>query len=107
MVFLVTLLAILYLASRWGRGGRHDLLALGLIFGIWLDFQTHVPDQNPLVTRSVYEPGLPTLAQFNPRPRLGESRAMLRGEAYNSQRTKLLADPRLRFVSNRLWLSPG
>jgi len=103
-VFLVTILAILYLASRCCSGRHQVLLALGLIFGIWLDFQTHVPVQNPLVARSVYEPGLPTLAQLNPRPQLGESRAMLRREAYNSQMTKLLVDPRLRFVSNRLWL---
>ena len=44
---------------------------LGLL---WLDVLTHAPRQNPTVARAAYEP---ELAKMEPRPRLGESRAMV------------------------------
>jgi len=52
-------------------------LELALLFAIWLDLISHVPKQNPTVDPQAYQISLPPLAEMNPRPQPGESRAML------------------------------
>jgi hypothetical protein len=52
-------------------------LQVGLVLLIGLDGMTHVPRQNPTVQMEAYYIGLPPLREMNPRPRHGESRAML------------------------------
>ena len=47
---------------------------LALILFLVLDFLTHVPRQNPVIPRKVFEPGL---ARLSPQPRHGDGRAMI------------------------------
>jgi len=51
-------------------------VVVGLAFILFLvsDFLTHVPRQNPVVSRLVFEPGL---ARLSPQPRHGDGRAMI------------------------------
>ena len=48
--------------------------ALALVLLLVLDLSRHVPRQNPVVSRQVFEPGL---LQLSPQPRHGDGRAMI------------------------------
>lgn len=85
---------------RWRRWP----IGLGLLVVAWLDVQTHMPNQNPTVLRSAYEPGLPTLRTMQPRPAIGESRAATKGDSYRQQSEKGLADSLQNYLCYRLWL---
>jgi hypothetical protein len=79
--FLV-LLAVLAGASLRARGQRRILLSCLLLAACWLDLVSAVPSQNPSVQPGVYTPGWTrTQANWNPQPRLGESRVMMGGTA--------------------------
>ena len=103
-IFL-TLILGLVLGIRW-RSTRWSPwpLGLSLLVLVWLDVQTHMPNQNPTVLRSVYDPGLPTVESMQPRPALGESRAASKYDAYQQQNEKVLADSFQNFLCYRLWM---
>lgn len=91
--FLLVTLGLWFVVGRnlgmrpkWG-----GVLALAVL--TWLDLATHAPRQNPSVDQSVFRPGLPLHARLNPRPALGESRALLSLEAILAHRLKLLPNP--------------
>ena len=50
------------------------VVGLALILLVVLDLLTHVPRQNPVVSRMVFEPGL---VRLSPQPRHGDGRAMI------------------------------
>ena len=60
----------LFLAEQRGS----VLAGLALILCLVLDLLTHVPQQNPVISRQVFEPGL---MQLSPQPRHGDGRAMI------------------------------
>jgi len=74
---LMIIVAILYGIIRGERFRKQILLQAGLLLVLWLDVMTHVPRQNPTVDPSIYRLGLPPLMEMTPRPKMGESRAML------------------------------
>jgi hypothetical protein len=51
------------------------LSLVGLL--VWLDLVTHLPAHNPTATPDVFTMKLPHLEEMRPRPRLGESRALV------------------------------
>jgi hypothetical protein len=71
--FLMLTLAALYGLVRLSVPHR-KIVGLVLLALIGLDTLTHMPRQNPVIPRSAFEPGLASLV---PRPRHGESRAMI------------------------------
>jgi len=50
------------------------VVGLALILCVVLDLLTHVPQQNPAISRQVFEPGL---MRLSPQPRHGDGRAMI------------------------------
>jgi membrane protein YfhO len=67
---------------RSGLSERPRLFAgVAFLTMIGLDVLTHMPRQNPTVTRAALEPEIPTLQKLDPLPRHGQSRAMLTAEA--------------------------
>jgi hypothetical protein len=49
-----------------------------LLFAFWLDFRTHMPNQNPTVSPAVFSHDWVKMQRhWEPEPRLGESRAMV------------------------------
>jgi hypothetical protein len=107
LLFLALIVSVLWLRLR--RAGRQPvlqvLLDLALLLCIWLDLLTHVPRQNPTVSPGVYELGLvDSLLPANPRPKLGESRAMISPFAQNEFRFTFIADPTHEYPSRRTGL---
>ncbi len=76
-IFLILIFFLLRLLSR--TTGRNRLLSGCLLLVLfWLDFRTHVPAQNPTASPEIYKPGwAATHIAWDPRPTLGQSRAML------------------------------
>ncbi len=73
---IVTCLAIAALLKA--DGGRRILIGCFLLCAFWLDFVTHVPNQNPGAKPFIYNPGwVKTQLNLNPWPELGKSRAMI------------------------------
>jgi hypothetical protein len=69
----------------------------------WLDFVTHVPNQNPGALPAIYTPGW-ALSQtnWNPVPKLGESRCLLRPATLEALRFHPRPSPEETFLQNRL-----
>jgi hypothetical protein len=82
-ILAVLSLGCLRLICLLARAHLQPLLGLGLLVLLWLDALTHAPRLNPTVAAWVYQPDSPAfrLFQFQPRPRLGESRAMISPDA--------------------------
>jgi len=91
--FLSLVLATLYRMNRTRESGKQCLLGLAVLVLLWLDIVTHAPSQNPTVERTVYEPGLQPLRELDPRPTLGQSRAMTSYSALWRFHFTLLSDP--------------
>ena len=72
-VFLILTLAALYGLVRWSVPVK-KIVGLVVLALVGLDTLTHMPRQNPVIPRSAFYPGL---APLTPRPRYGESRAMI------------------------------
>jgi hypothetical protein len=81
VVRLIVLFASLFLLRaikrRIWKPRMRGLLAAALLFVFWIDFYTHMPEQNPLVSPAVYQTDLRAAREFDPIPRVGESRVML------------------------------
>ena len=74
---------------------------VALLTMIGLDVLTHMPRQNPTVSRVALEPGITTLQKLVPRPRHGESRAMLTPEADVRLRHGGLSSPIHDYLASR------
>jgi len=60
------------------RGRNRVLCGIALMLGLWLDFATHVPNQNPTVPGSVYSSGVARAnLNWEQSPSLGQARAMV------------------------------
>jgi hypothetical protein len=90
--FLVLVLAALFGMSRVSRPTWRLGLQMGVILLIALDGMTHVPRQNPTVQMEAYYIGLPPLREMNPKPRHGQSRAMLLYEARKGLHSRMLTN---------------
>ena len=74
-----------------------------LLLLFWLDFFTHVPNQNPTVSPDVYTPGwAKTQLKMSPQPALGESRAMISPEAQAGLKYHSIRDPGKMYLLHRL-----
>jgi hypothetical protein len=85
---------------------RAPLLCGGLLLLLfWLDFLTHVPNQNPTASPAVYTPGW-AKAQLgmSPQPALGESRAMISPEAQAGLKFHSIRDTEKMYLLDRLGL---
>jgi hypothetical protein len=70
---------------------------------VWLDFVTHTPTQNPGAQRAVYSPGWASAhLNFNPQPRLGQSRAMLAPLSLAELKTHVIPGLEENYLLNRL-----
>jgi hypothetical protein len=84
--------------------GRRRMLLAGLLLMLfWLDFMTHMPDQNPTVRPSVYAPGWASahVTWDGAPPKPGESRLLLAPVAHQALRSLMLADPAENYLLNR------
>jgi hypothetical protein len=71
---------ILFLTGALLKSLGHRRMLFGglLLVAFWLDFATHVPNQNPTVQPGVYSPGWGNAhREWDSQPRLGQARAML------------------------------
>lgn len=84
---------------------KHLALGLGLLALVWLDGMTHTPWQNPVAPPSVYSPGLPTLDAMEPKPALGQSRALLSLAALDRLHYASLTNPAENFLVRRMGLA--
>ncbi len=100
--FLTAGLMALYFVKQIKRPILARLLQAAVLVLIWLDALTHAPEQNPSVTRAIYEPGLKYL---QPTPRHGASRAMLSQEAFIDLWRNTSSDTYTNFLCTRLGLN--
>jgi len=80
-------------------------LSLCLLALFWCDGLTHAPSQNPTVSPSVYAPGLPMLEQMQPKPAVGQSRALISLPALDKFHEKSVPDPAANFLIRRVGLA--
>jgi hypothetical protein len=100
IVFLLAGLA-LYQGCLRSRTRQISLTcALSLLAIAWLDFRTHVPNQNPTVSASIFQPGFEPVDKLNPRPSLGAARAMLGQDALEGM--KMMPDLFNTYLCTRL-----
>jgi hypothetical protein len=91
------LVGIAGMARRRGAGP----LSLGLVTLVALDLLTHTSQQNPTVSRVAFFPGA---VRLTPRPKLGESRAMMSPTAYRSYVHTFTTRPLNDYVAGRAGL---
>lgn len=103
-VLLAATLGLWFVAGRDFELRRTWIVVLGLALLTWLDLATHAPRQNPTVERGVLRPGFPLTAQLQPRPAVGESRALLSMEAIFTHRLKVMTNLVNGHLLNRLTL---
>jgi len=79
-------------------------LQLGLLATVWIDLLTHLPRQNPSVDAQAYRIDLPSLAQMQPRPEAGHSRAGLTFRAIDKFHTTILSNRFQSVIGHRMGL---
>jgi hypothetical protein len=98
-------IVIVFAGFRFLRAsGRVRTLLGALVLALfWLDFITHVPNQNPATSRLVYAPGWARAQlKLEPQPAIGQSRAMLAPAVLEALRVYVLPDVGENFLRNRL-----
>jgi hypothetical protein len=93
VVVLLATVAALYLMAKSTHPRLQTILQAGLLLLVWGDLITHVPRQNPTVSKEAYLLKLPPLEQMVPRPKLGESRAMLAFDAILKVHSTIVSKP--------------
>ncbi len=73
--------------------------AAGLLAGVWLDFLTHTPRQNPSLPAQCLQPGL---GRAGPLPRAGRGRAFITPTAEAALLHSRVADPETDYLGKRL-----
>lgn len=78
-VVRVALLALTAGLAGWllRRRDSRPIGAVAILLLVWFDFLQHSPPQNPTTVLHAYTARPPHLEQMQPRPRLGQSRALL------------------------------
>ena len=97
--FLLVTLGVWWILGRLLRPQRRILAAVSLLLLVWLDFQTHVPRQNPTIHSSFLMPDLAGLASV---PRLGTGRVMITPRAEEAFLRSRVADFSQDFLGKRL-----
>jgi hypothetical protein len=82
---------LLFLLNCYHRTQKKGLIALLLLAGVYLDGITHAPRQNPGVAPAAYTIQVP-LFEEKPKPRHGESRAMLSLAAIEKFHTTIVSN---------------
>jgi hypothetical protein len=77
VVFLGAIAAGCWWLTRCATVKRRTLLQAFVLTMVYFDLLTHVPQQNPSVDREALTVEIPWLKHMQPRPTLGESRALL------------------------------
>jgi hypothetical protein len=67
----------LFLLVRMHGRGREWLFHCLVLLLVWMDHMSHMPQQNPTLQSDALTLKLPRIQELTPRPRLGESRAVL------------------------------
>jgi hypothetical protein len=98
---LVLAAAFWYQRQQAKRAQARLLLAFGLLLALVVDVLFHTPWQNPTVPRWALGPGL---AELQPAPRLGHSRAMLSPAAENQLDHWIPPNPTQDYLASRLGL---
>jgi hypothetical protein len=85
---------------------RHAVIFGGLLLLLfWLDFLTHVPNQNPTASPAIYNPGwAKAQLKMSPAPTLGQSRAMISAEAQTGLKFHTIEDAGKMYLLDRLGL---
>ena len=99
---LSLVVGVIYLIRRVGDRRKQGVFGFILLVVFWLDVASHAPPQNPTVARTVYEPGLQPLQELKPKPKPGESRAMVSFSARFRFQFTLLSDPFNTYLGTRL-----
>ena len=99
---LSLIVGVVYRLSRIENLRKQGVFGFILLVVIWLDVATHTAPQNPTVARTVYEPGLQPLQDLKPKPKLGESRAMVSFSARFRFHFTMLSDPFNTYLGVRL-----
>ncbi|MDB6068422.1 MAG: hypothetical protein JWR26_4630 [Pedosphaera sp.] len=103
--FLILIMAVLIRLRSEKDFKRQMLLGLSLLVVGWADIQTHAPQINPTVERSVYETGLMRAElKLDPKPQWGEPRAMPTAAAFEKVRNTFLKKPSSDYFVRRLAL---
>ena len=102
--FLIAGLALWFAVGRVLAVRLKWLCALGLLSMLWVDVITHMPWQNPTVEPGIFQPRLAPLQELNPKPTLGDSRAMLSLEAILALRTRMPTNAATGYLLYRLAL---
>ena len=89
---LILLLPILFALRHCIRPRSQVGAQIGLLVIVAADLFSHTPNQNPSVEAQIYKMTLPPLAEMNPRPRPGESRALLSYRALEKFHTTILSN---------------
>jgi hypothetical protein len=84
---------------------HHASIIGGLLLLFWLDFLTHVPNQNPTASPAVYTPGWAKMQlNMSTRHALGESRVMISPEAQAGLKFHSIGDANKMYLLDRLGL---
>ena len=107
IIRLALLCAVIYLLRFVSTSASRTTAVLpqiALLGLLWLDFRTHVPLQNPTVDAHGYTATLPPLKELQPRPEVGQSRAMLSLAAWKKFNTTIVSNTLDNLVGVRLGL---
>lgn len=104
LVLLAGLGALFFLWQRPARPMLTAALPWLLLLLIWVDLQTHAPEQNPTAPAYIYDPGQAQAGLPSPRPEPGISRAMVHPAALAQLRFSSMADPAQFYLSRRVAL---
>jgi hypothetical protein len=74
---LGAVIGTLFLLVRMQGTSREWLCHCLVLLLVWMDFMSHMPQQNPTLHREALTVKIPQIEELTPRPRLGESRAVL------------------------------
>ncbi len=77
VIFLGAIAAGCWGLTRAATAKRRTLLEAFVLVMVYFDLLTHVPQQNPTVDREALTVTIPWLKHMQPRPTLGQSRALL------------------------------
>ena len=103
-IFLVAILGLWFALGCAMKPRSRWALVFSLLCLVWLDAATHAPRQNPSALREVFEPGFVPVDRFQPRPALGESRALLSLQAILAYRTRTFPDLMTGYMAQRIAL---
>lgn len=102
-LILIFFLVMFALRAQNQRSHLRPIWYVLLLFAFWLDFRTHVPNQNPTASPVVYaRESVRHQRLWNPEPRLGASRTMLSAAVRGMLSQNPLADPEQNYKRNRL-----